>query len=265
MNATFTFYDWLVENKEVMGDGPGLWCPLHITFIVLLLAWIVASFFIFKKYKSFALKLTTVLCFIMLFFRIFRMTLLLISGKQTFVEVLPWHLCHLMSFVFPLFYLFKIKKGFLAVLAVTFFGGLITFLFGDYYYLSTLSFMHLESLLLHFLMPTVVMACVATGYVKIRVKDFWQAYVGLFLIALWSALGNYLVEDANFLYLKENGLPFTLFGWHFYFTYAILVLCCSIIAISPFAIYEHYKKKKRTSFDIIMETIKDENFKTETD
>lgn len=258
----FTFYDWLIENEQVLGTGPGLWCPLHIILIVALFAWLVCAFFLFRKYKKFALKLTFWLCFVMLFFRIFRMTLLLVSGKQSFVEVLPWHLCHLMAFVFPIFYLFKIKKFFLPVLVVTFFGGILTFLFGDYYYLSTLSFLHYESLLLHFVMPTVVIACVASGYFKVRVKDFWQAYIGIALITLWSSLGNALVEGANFLYLKENGLPFTLFGWHFYFTYFVLILVCSVVAITPFVIYEHIKKKKRTSFDIIMETIRDENFKT---
>ena len=87
----FTFYDWLIENEEVMGEGPGLWCPLHIILIVALFTWLVCAFFLFRKYKKFALKLTFWLCFVMLFFRIFRMTLLLVSGKQSFVEVLPWH------------------------------------------------------------------------------------------------------------------------------------------------------------------------------
>ena len=82
----------------------------------------------------------------------------------------------------------------------------------------------------------------------------------MFIIALWSSLGNALVDGANFLYLKENGLPFTLFGLHFYFTYFILVLVCSVVAITPFAISEHIKKKKRTSFDIIMDVVRDKNF-----
>ena len=37
----FTFYDWLIENKEVMGDGPGLWCPL---WLCLLCGWWRAGF-----------------------------------------------------------------------------------------------------------------------------------------------------------------------------------------------------------------------------
>ena len=71
LNSVFSFYDWLIENAEVMGDGPGLWCPLHITLMCLLFTWLVASWFLFKKYKKFALVLTTVLCYLMLFFRLF--------------------------------------------------------------------------------------------------------------------------------------------------------------------------------------------------
>ena len=124
----FTFTDWLFENKEALGEGPGLWCSLHIVLIVIMLAWLTVSFFLFRKYKNFAMKFTFVLAIIMPSIRVLRMIVQLISGDFSFVEVLPWHLCHLMSFVFPLFFLLKIKKGFLAVLVVTFFGGILTFL-----------------------------------------------------------------------------------------------------------------------------------------
>lgn len=262
LNAVFGFYDWLIENAEVMGDGPGLWCPIHIALMVLLAAWLMTCWFLCKKFKKFARVLTTVLCIVMVSFRIFRMALLYFSGTQTFVEILPWHLCHLMSFVFPIFFLTKTKKFFLPVLVVTFFGGILTFIFGDYYYLSTLSFLHYESLLLHFMMPTVVIACIASGYFKVRVKDFWQAFVGVILIACWSMVGNLLVEDANYLYLMKNGLPFDLFAflnWQYSYTltYVVLVAVISVISISPFYIYERLQKKKvDKSFEIIMHTIK---------
>ena len=266
LNAVFTFYDWLIENEEVMGDGPGLWCPLHIVLMVALGVWLVVAFFLFRKYKDFALKLTTVLCYLMIFFRIFRMGLLYFSEKQTFVEILPWHLCHLMCFVFPLFFLTKTKKCFLAVLTVTFFGGILTFIFGDYYYLSTLSFLQIESLFLHFVMPTVVIACIASGYYQVRVKDFWQAFVGVLLIACWSMIGNLLVEDANFLYLMENGLPFDLFAfmnWQYSYLldYALLVAVIALVSILPFYVASKVKdKRENKSFNIIMKTIKDKNF-----
>lgn len=262
LNAVFSFYDWLIENADVMGDGPGLWCPLHITLMCLLAAWLVSCWFICKKHKGFAMKMTKVLCWMMLGFRLFRMALLFFSGTQTFIEILPWHLCHVMSFVFPIFFLTKTKKFFLPVLVVTFFGGILTFIFGDYYYLSTLSFLHYESLLLHFMMPTVVIACIASGYFKVRVKEFWQAFVGIFLLAGWSMIGNSVIEDANYLYLMGNGLPFDLFAfinWDYSYllTYAVLVLIIAIISISPFYIYEKIKKKnKDNSFEIMLKTIK---------
>lgn len=255
-----TFTDWLFENKEAMGEGPGLWCPLHIILVSVMLLWLVASFFLFRKHKDFAKKFTFALCVVMPSVRVLRMIVQLASGDFSFVEVLPWHLCHLMSFVFPIFYFTKTKKFFLPVLVASFFGGVITFIFGDYYYLSTISFYHVESIILHYALATVVIACIADGYFTVRVKNFWQAYLGMFLIALWSSLGNLLVDGANFLYLKENGLPFTLFGLHFYFTYFVLVVVCSVVAISPFAIAEHIKKKKRTPFDIIMSVVTDKTF-----
>lgn len=265
LNAVFSFYDWLIENKEVMGDGPGLWCPLHICLMVMLAAWLVACWFICKKHKEFALKMTTVLCWLMLFFRLFRMALLYFSGSQTFVEVLPWHLCHVMSFVFPIFYLTKTKKFFLPVLVVTFFGGILTFIFGDYYYLSTLSFLHYESLLLHFMMPTVVIACLASGYFRVEVKDFWQAFVGVAMLAGWSMIGNTVIEGANYLYLMKNGLPFDLFkflNWKYSYLidYALLVTVITLISILPFVIRDKIEKENKTSFDIIMNTLQDKNF-----
>ena len=262
LNATFSFYDWLIENGEVMCDGPGLWCPLHITLMVALAVWLVACWFIFKKHKKFAMIFTTVLCWLMIFFRVFRMCLLYFSGSKTLVEVLPWHLCHVMSFVFPAFFLTKTKKFFLPILVVTFFGGILTFIFGDYYYLETLSFLHYESLWLHFCMPTVVIACLSTGYFKVRVKDFWQAYLGVILIACWSMIGNMLVDGANYLYLMSNGLPFDLFAflnWYYsyLFTYAVRVGVISAISILPFYFYERHKRKHSDkNFEIIMHAIK---------
>ncbi len=255
--ASFTFYDWLIENKEVMGTGPGLWCPLHITLMCLLFAWLVAAAFIFHKHKQFAMTFTKVLCWLMIFFRLFRMGLLFFSGSQSFVEVLPWHLCHVMSFVFPLFFLTKTKKFFLPVLVVTFFGGILTFIFGDYYYLSTLSFLHIESLWLHFSMPTVAVACLATGYFKVKIKEFWQVYVGLLLLCGWSMIANLSIKGANYLYLMKNGLPFNLFpGQSHLLTYLVLILVISVITITPFVAYEAAKKRREDKeFKTIMKIL----------
>jgi len=244
---SFTFYDWLIETGD-LGVGPGLWCTLHIVLMVCLFAWMIACWFIFKRYKNFALKFTKVLCYLMIFFRIARMLLLIVTGKQGIVEALPWHLCHIMAIVFPLFFLTGTKKFFLPIVCVTLFGGVLTFIFGDYYTFSTLSFLQYESLFLHFCMPTVVIGVLATGWFEVKFEEFWQIFVLLILLASYASIGNALVDGANFLYLKESGLPFNLFGSaHFYFTYAVLIAIIAVVftAFCMSIVYAgKYKTKK---------------------
>ena len=240
----FSFYDWLIETGD-LGVGPGLWCPLHIILMVCLAAWLVACWFIFKKHKEFGLKFTKVVCYLMIIFRIGRMLLLMITGKETVVQALPWHLCHIMAIVFPLFFLTKTKKFFLPIVCVTLFGGVLTFVFGDYYKYAVLSFLQYESLFLHFCMPTAVVGVVATGYFKIELKDFWQIPLFLLMLACYAELGNTLNPGSNFLFLRQNGLPFNLFGdAHFYFTYAILILVIAVLFTSPVIISQVEKKNK---------------------
>ena len=93
----YTFNDWLLANEEALPKGAGLFSNIHIALIILMGICIIAFYFIFKKYKTFALKLTTVLCYIMIISRLFRMGLLWLSDTNTFVEILPWHLCHVMA------------------------------------------------------------------------------------------------------------------------------------------------------------------------
>ena len=173
------FYDWLIETGD-LGKGPGLWCPLHIILMSFLFLWIVVCWFLFKRYKNFALKFTKIICYLMIGFRIGRMLLLMISGKEGIIEALPWHLCHIMAIVFPLFFLTNTKKFFLPIVCVTLFGGILTFIFGDYYKYSILSFLQYESLFLHFCMPTVVIGVIATGWFKPKAEELWQ--VPIFLI-----------------------------------------------------------------------------------
>lgn len=249
----FTFYNWLIETGDLGTGLGGLWSPLHFILMALLFTWIVVIFIVFYKHKNFALKTTTVLCYIMIIFRILRMLLLMITGKETVVGALPWHLCHIMAIVFPLFYLTKTKKFFLPIVCVTLFGGILTFIFGDYYKYSVLSFLQLESLLLHFLMPTVVAGVVASGYFEIKLEEFWQIPLFLLFLMAYAELGNTLVEGANFLFLRENGLPFNLFeGKHFMLTYLVLVAIISVIFTLPVIIVAVVKKNKAKKYRLIV-------------
>lgn len=239
----YSFMDWLVERGD-LGTGKGLWCPLHICLIIALAVWIAVCFIVFSKHKTFALKVTKVVCILMVVFRLGRMALLIFSGKESFIQAMPWHLCHVMALVFPLYFLTGQRKGFLPIVCVTLFGGVLTFLFGDYYKFSVLSFLQLESLFLHFCMPTVVAGVLATGWLKIDSKDFWQIPVLLLMLLCWAELGNTLVPGSNYLFLRENGLPFNLFGnAHFYFTYLVLVAIMVVVFFAPIVIAKIIRKK----------------------
>ena len=232
---SYTFYNWLIETGD-LGVGKGLWSPLHFLFMGLLTAWLIFIWIVFKKHKNLATKVTKITCYIMLFFRIARMLLLMISGKETVVQALPWHLCHIMAIVFPCFYLTNTKKFFFPILCVTFFGGILTFIFGDYYKYSVLSFLQIESLFLHFCMPTVVLGVLASGWYKVKFKEIWQVPIFMLMLMCYAELGNTLVSGANFLYLRENGLPFNLFNAHFMFTYIILFLIMTALVLLAFEV-----------------------------
>ena len=240
----FTFYEWLIETGD-LGVGPGLWCPLHFILMGALALWMIVCWIVFKKHKEFALKVTTVFCYLMIFFRVARMLLLMITGKESVIHAWPWHLCHVMAIVFPIFFLTKTKKFFLPIVCVTLFGGLLTFIFGDYYNYATLSFLQYESLFLHFCMPTVVIGVLASGYFKVRTEEFWQIPVLCVMLMCYAELGNTLNPGANFLFLRENILPFNLFGdAHFYLTYAVLLIVLFIVFTLPIFLTSAIRKKK---------------------
>ena len=93
-----TFLDWLTENLDAFGPGKGLYCATHIMLMVTLAAWRISFIFIAFKHPNFAKKFGAVLAITMSVLRIIRMIVQVASGKYTFVEALPWHLCHIMCF-----------------------------------------------------------------------------------------------------------------------------------------------------------------------
>lgn len=250
--ALFTFTDWLLANEDELPKGKGIFCAMHIIFIVIMCLWIIGSFFLFRKYKTFAHKLTVFLCYFMMISRVGRMILLWATGTESFVEVWPWHLCHAMAFAFPAFYLTNTKKFFFPILVITFFGGLLTFIFGDYYHFGIFTFLDIESILLHFMMSTVVVSAIATKHFEIKLKESWQIPVVLALVIINASIGNLLCPTKNYLFLRENGLPFNLFPGHSHlYTYAILVLVLIIITYTPLFIINHFKNKKENKYYVI--------------
>lgn len=240
-----TFYDWLVENKEAYSAGPGLYCTTHIILMVVLAAWLVSFIFIAFKYPKFAKKFGAVLAIAMAVLRVIRMIIQVASGKYTFVEALPWHMCHIMCFALCIIYFVKPTRFSLPILSLSVLGGIMTFIFGDYYYVNTLTFFMIESIILHFCLPTVVICYVATRKPKYTWKSIIEIPIFLAILYGWASIGNAIFPDQNFLYIKHNGLPFNLYGdAHFYFTYLTIGAILIAIVAAVYFIIKAIKKKK---------------------
>ena len=242
-----TFRDFIIgdfEGKvELYG---GLWCNLHIILMVLLAVWLIACAIWFYKRPAFARKFCYMLCWVMIISRVVRMAVLFIVRGDSFVEILPWHLCHILAFVFPLYYFTRAKFFALPVLLLTFFGGILTFVFGDYYKYAMMSFLDIESIGLHFMMPTVVIGALAGGVLKLNLKQVWEIPIALAVLVGYACLGNWLVPCANFMYLKSNGLPFDLFPGHSHlYTYAVVAAILITAFLIPFIIAAIVKKRKQ--------------------
>ena len=242
-----TFLDWLTKNYEgKAGAGGGLFCSLHICLMVILALSIITFGVVFFKYKKFAYKFCFVLCFFMIIFRLMRMLLELFVMNKPILEVLPWQLCHILAFVFPLYYFTKAKFFATPVLFLTFFGGVLTFVFGNYYEYNQFSFLDIESIMLHFAMPIVSLGAIISGRLKFKLSRFWwQLPITLAVLFGYATLANYLVPGHNYMYIEENGLPFNLFGTasHIY-TYMVVAVVLMLVFMLPFVIGKIIKLKR---------------------
>lgn len=248
-----SFYDWLIANPEAFEKGPGLFCGLHIALIVFLAAWLIGSYFLFRRFPKFTKGAILGMCIYMVVARVFRMILLVATGVNTWVEVLPFHLCHIMSFLLPLCVFCKWKKPLPAFLLYAFFGGVLTFIFGDYYKYNMLTFLDIESIILHIILPTVGVAFVAIKEVHMTILDMIIIPIMLICLVCWAELGNMLL-GTNFMYIRENGLPFNMFpGAHFLWTYFVFLIIALASIYIPVLIV-HHKNKKKTTAETKVET-----------
>ena len=243
-----TFYDWLTKNYEgKVGAGGGLFCGLHICLMVIMALAILTFAIIFIKNKKFAFRFCFVVCCFMIIFRLMRMLLELFVIGKPFLEILPWQLCHILAFVFPLYYFTKSEFFVTPVLFLTFFGGVLTFAFGNYYEFNRLSFLDLESIMLHFAMPIVSVGAIISGRLKFKISRFWwQLPIALGVLFGYASLANWLVPGHNYMYIAENGLPFNLFGTaNHIFTYMVVAVVLMLTFMLPFLIVKIVKAHKQ--------------------
>lgn len=231
---------WFNGDRTNQDSGGGLFSTLHIILIVCFFLIIIANYFLSRKNHKYASTVVLVCCICMPAFRLITMIMKVLFKLQTPIEALPFHLCHLMAFVIPIAYFTKWKKAYPCVMFYGMLGGVMTFLFGDYYKYQILNFYDVESIILHVMLALVAVSSYAKNDFRFKVDNIHYIPIFLFLLCGWASIGNYLC-DANFMYIKENGLPFKLLPGHFFFTYLLLAAIIFFLMYLPFII----KAKKR--------------------
>ena len=248
-----TLLDWLTKNYEgKVAPGGGLFCGLHICLMVIMGLTLIALGIVFVKHKRLAYIVCYVLCFFMIISRLVRMLIELLVINKPILEILPWQLCHILAFVFPLYYFTRAKFFATPVLFLTFFGGILTFVFGNYYEYCELSFLDLESILLHFMMPIVSLGAIISGRLKFKVdRLWWQLPITLAVLFGYASLANWLVPGHNYMYIEENGLPFNLFGTASHiFTYMVVAVILMVVFMLPFITQKFVLAKRKHKKEI---------------
>jgi hypothetical protein len=251
-----TFLDWLLNNTNnytrLYEPSQGLFCPLHISLMVALAVWLMISPFIFNKYPNFSKKFTLTIAVIMLTLRMARMNMEFFIDGKTFAQIMPWHICHIMCFCIGIAtiynYIWKGKlkgKWLLASFCIfAFFGGLLTFSFGDYYQFKEISFYETESLYLHFVIPTLAVYHVSVRNVWFTFANITCSLIFLLCLIAYGIFGNWWLLNANpfskehlffdhnvhpevnVMFMRFNSLPFIFYknashNW----TYISMIAC----------------------------------------
>lgn len=234
--------EWFNGNRSNQTLGGGLFSSLHLILIALFFILIIVNFIISKKNHKYASIIIFVCCIVMPISRIIRMIMEVSFSLKTPIEILPFHLCHLMSFIIPLVYFIKFKKAYPCVMFYGFLGGFMTFLFGNYYAYNVLNFYDIESIILHTMLALTATSSLAKGDFSFKSNNIHYIIIFLLLLCCWASVGNYLT-NSNYMYIKENGLPFKLLPGHFLLTYLLIAFIVFSLMYLP-SIIKHFKNKK---------------------
>lgn len=235
--------EWFNGNRVNHLPGGGLFSSLHLVLIALFFLITIINFIISKKNHKYASIVILICCIIMPISRLTRMIMELSFSLKSPIEIIPFHLCHVMALVIPIVYFAKFKKAYPCVMFYGFLGGVMTFLFGDYYAYKVLNFYDIESIVLHIMLTLTATSSLAKKDFKFESNNIHYVIIFLLLLCGWASIGNYLT-NSNYMYIKENGLPFTLLPGHFLFTYLFIAFVVFSLMYLP-SIIKYFKNKKR--------------------
>lgn len=234
------FFTYLNDNgnyssfSDGLGEGEFGW--RHLIWIGLVILLGIIGFHYFKKHPK-KERITVLILVIALFsFRLTNQTVRAFLGvEKPWTEAFPFHMCTVLTFLLPLTIVFKWEKIKTPVYVLSMMGGIITLLIGDYFSDRFMTIFTLEGMSAHTILILVPIYESAAGRFSLNIKNAWQVIVGILILMGWATLANevfFVDYNPNYMYLKENALPFgdekTFF---FYYILIFFVMLTSIYGI----------------------------------
>ena len=225
--------------------GEGSFGIRHFIWIGLTILLAFILYILFKKYKKAGRIFLVSTSIVIVVFRIIKQTFRAILGIEAVLNVLPWHMCTVLSFLMPIVIIFNLKKLKPAVYSLGIMGGIMTLALGDYFYNDFLTIYELEGMFTHSMLILLPIIDSAISNFKFKLKESWQCIVGMLVLLGWASLANEILfvgQNPNYMYLKENALPFEVPGVHYFFIYTVLYF---ILLLVIFGIPELHRKIKK--------------------
>jgi uncharacterized membrane protein YwaF len=251
-----TFFDWLLNNTDnytrLYEPYQGLFSPLHVSLMIILVVWLLACPLLFNKFPNFSKKFALTATVIMLTLRVARMCMEFFLDGKSFAQIMPWHICHIMCFCIGIATIYNYFTGgklkgrwLLASFCIfAFFGGLLTFSFGDYYQFKEISFYETESLYLHFVIPTLAVYHVSARNIWFTFANITCSLIFLLCLIGYGIFGNWWLlgtspfgkeheffdpnvhPEVNVMFMRFNALPFNFYPKRSHnWTYITMILC----------------------------------------
>ena len=110
---------------------------------------------------------------------------------------------------------------------------------------NVLNFYDIESIILHVMLALTATSSFMKGDFKFTASNIYLIPIFMLILACWAEFGNTLF-GTNFMYIRENGLPFTIIPGHHLFTYALIAVLIFSLMYLPFII-KYIKSKNKNS------------------
>lgn len=210
------FFFYFNDNGYVStfsdGLGEGAFGYRHLIWGLLVIILSVGGYLFFKKYPLKEKKVVLFLIISLFTVRLFHQTTRAIIGAESpWTQAFPFHMCTVLTFLLPLTVFFHWDKIKTPVYVLSIMGGVITLLMGDYFSDQFLTFWTLEGMSAHTILILVPIYEIAAQRFNLDIKKSWEVLVGILVLMAWATLANevfYADLNANYMYLKENALPF---------------------------------------------------------